>query len=72
MPFVQNGIKPRHIREPKLRLRSVVPQRGLRLLYCDYVECDGEGLFRLALMPYTFAPRVISGRWMGKVATIPF
>jgi hypothetical protein len=48
MPFVQNGIKPRHIREPKLRLRSVVPQRGLRLLYCDYVECDGEGLFRLA------------------------
>jgi hypothetical protein len=32
----------------KLRLRSVVPQRGLRLLYCDHVKCDGEGLFRLA------------------------
>ena len=56
----------------KLRLRSVVPQRGERLLYCDHIEQDGEGLFRLALMPYTFAPRVISGRWMDKVATIPF
>lgn len=32
----------------KLRLRSVVPQRGERLLYCDHVEHDGEGLFRLA------------------------
>lgn len=32
----------------KLRLRSVVPQRSLRLLYCDHVERDGEGLFRLA------------------------
>jgi hypothetical protein len=32
----------------KLRLRSVVPQRGERLLYCDHVEQDGEGLFRLA------------------------
>jgi len=32
----------------KLRLRSVVPNRGERLLYCDHVEQDGEGLFRLA------------------------
>jgi bifunctional non-homologous end joining protein LigD len=32
----------------KLRLRAVVPQRGERLLYCDHVEGDGEGLFRLA------------------------
>jgi bifunctional non-homologous end joining protein LigD len=31
----------------KLRLRSVVPQRGERLLYCDHIEQDGEGLFRL-------------------------
>jgi bifunctional non-homologous end joining protein LigD len=33
--------------ERKLRLRSVVLQRGERLLYCDHVEHDGEGLFRL-------------------------
>jgi bifunctional non-homologous end joining protein LigD len=32
----------------KLRLRSVLPQRSERLLYCDHVENDGEGLFRLA------------------------
>jgi ATP-dependent DNA ligase len=31
----------------KLRLRSVVPQRGDRVLYCDHVENDGEGRFRL-------------------------
>jgi bifunctional non-homologous end joining protein LigD len=29
----------------KLRLRRIVPQRGHRLLYCDHVENDGEGLF---------------------------
>ncbi len=34
--------------ERKLRLRSVVPRRGDRLLYSDRVEADGEGLFRLA------------------------
>jgi len=32
----------------KLRLHAVVPERGERLLYCDHVEHDGEGLFRLA------------------------
>jgi bifunctional non-homologous end joining protein LigD len=32
----------------KLRLCRVVPQRGERLLYCDHVEGEGEGLFRLA------------------------
>jgi len=32
----------------KLRLRRVVPRRGERLLYCDHIEGDGEGLFRLA------------------------
>jgi len=32
----------------KLRLRSVVPRGGERLLYCDHVDRDGEGLFRLA------------------------
>jgi bifunctional non-homologous end joining protein LigD len=31
----------------KLRLRAVVPRRTERLLYCDHVEHDGEGLFRL-------------------------
>jgi ATP-dependent DNA ligase len=32
----------------KLRLRRVVPKRGERLLCCDHVEGEGEGLFRLA------------------------
>jgi hypothetical protein len=32
----------------KLRLHRVVPKRGERLVYCDHVERDGEGLFRLA------------------------
>jgi bifunctional non-homologous end joining protein LigD len=32
----------------KVRLRSLVPQHGERLLYCDHIEQDGEGLFRLA------------------------
>ena len=31
----------------KLRLRAVVPNRAERLLYCDHVEAEGEGLFRL-------------------------
>ena len=34
--------------ERKLRLQSVVPKRGERLLYCDHIEGDGGGLFRLA------------------------
>jgi bifunctional non-homologous end joining protein LigD len=33
----------------KLRLRSVVPNHGERLLYCDHVDGDGEKLFRLAV-----------------------
>jgi bifunctional non-homologous end joining protein LigD len=32
----------------KLWLRSMLPSRGERLLYCDHIEVDGEGLFRLA------------------------
>lgn len=32
----------------KLRLRAVVPKRGERLLYCDHIDGDGDGLFRLA------------------------
>ena len=32
----------------KLRLRRVVPRLGERLLYCDHVETDGQGLFQLA------------------------
>ncbi len=32
----------------KLRLRRVVAERGERLLYCDHIDGDGEGLFRLA------------------------
>lgn len=34
--------------ERKQQLRSVMPQSGERLLYCDYIEQDGERLFRLA------------------------
>jgi bifunctional non-homologous end joining protein LigD len=32
----------------KLRLHAVVPKAGERLLYCDHIDTDGEGLFRLA------------------------
>jgi bifunctional non-homologous end joining protein LigD len=32
----------------KLRLHAAVSKRGERLLYCDHIERDGEGLFRLA------------------------
>jgi hypothetical protein len=33
----------------KVRLRSVVPERGERLLFCDHIEQDVERLFRLAV-----------------------
>ena len=32
----------------KQRLRSLIPSRGERLLYCDHVEHHGERLFQLA------------------------
>jgi bifunctional non-homologous end joining protein LigD len=32
----------------KMRLRAVVPHSREHLLYCDHVDKDGEGLFRLA------------------------
>lgn len=32
----------------KLRLRAVVANKGERLLYCDHIEGEGEGLFSLA------------------------
>jgi hypothetical protein len=32
----------------KLRLHAVVPRQSERLLYCDHIDRDGEGLFRLA------------------------
>lgn len=32
----------------KLRLHAVVPRRGECLLYCDHIDGDGAGLFRLA------------------------
>jgi bifunctional non-homologous end joining protein LigD len=32
----------------KLRLHALVPKRGERLLYCDHINVDGDGLFRLA------------------------
>jgi bifunctional non-homologous end joining protein LigD len=32
----------------KLRLHAVVPKRGERLLYCDHIDQDGNGMFRVA------------------------
>jgi bifunctional non-homologous end joining protein LigD len=45
-----NGKDLRHLPliERKHRLRSVVRQGGNRLVYCDHIEQDGKGLFRLA------------------------
>lgn len=36
----------------KLRLRAVILKRSERLLYCDHIDQDGEGLFRLGFDPY--------------------
>ena len=46
----RNGEDTRYLplTDRKLRLRRVVPKRGERLLYCDHIDTDGEGLFRLA------------------------
>jgi bifunctional non-homologous end joining protein LigD len=32
----------------KLRLRAVMPKAAERLFYCDHIDGDGHGLFRLA------------------------
>src|SRR5215469_855339 len=46
----RNGEDTRYLplTERKLQLRSVVPKKGERLLYCDHVEENGETLFKLA------------------------
>jgi bifunctional non-homologous end joining protein LigD len=46
----RNGEDTRYLplSDRKLRLRRVVTKRGERLLYCDHIDGDGEGLFRLA------------------------
>ena len=46
----RNGEDTRYLplTDRKQRLRTVVPKRGERLLYCDHVDGDGEGLFGLA------------------------
>ena len=46
----QNGEDLRYLPliDRKLRLHAVVPKRGERLHYCDHIDGDGEGLFRLA------------------------
>ena len=46
----RNGEDTRYLplSERKLRLRRVVSNKSERLLYCDYISGDGEGLFRLA------------------------
>jgi bifunctional non-homologous end joining protein LigD len=46
----RNGEDTRYlpVTDRKLRLRRIVPKRAERLLYCDHIDGDGEGLFRLA------------------------
>lgn len=46
----RNGEDTRYIPliDRKQRLRRVVPKASLRLFYCDHIEADGDGLFRLA------------------------
>src|ERR1051326_1543120 len=46
----RNGEDTRYLplSDRKLRLRAVVPKRAQRLLYCDHLADDGEGLYRLA------------------------
>jgi bifunctional non-homologous end joining protein LigD len=46
----RNGEDTRYLplSERKLRLRRIAPKLGERLLYCDHIDGDGEGLFRLA------------------------
>lgn len=46
---IRNGEDLRYLPliDRKLRLHAVVPKRGERLLYCDHIESDGEGLFRV-------------------------
>ena len=41
-------LRTRPLIERKRRLRLVVPRGGERLLYCDHIEANGEGLFRAA------------------------
>src|ERR1700730_7167427 len=41
------GRRSKPVAERKVRLRSVIPKCDERLLYCDHVEQDSEGLFRL-------------------------
>jgi len=36
------------LNDRKLRLQAVMPKRAQRLLYCDHIDADGQGLFRLA------------------------
>jgi bifunctional non-homologous end joining protein LigD len=46
----RNGEDTRYLplSDRKLRLHAAVPKGGERLLYCDHIDGDGEGLFRLA------------------------
>ena|ERR1700730_2885404 len=41
------GRRSKPVADRKVRLRSVIPKCDERLLYCDHVEQDSEGLFRL-------------------------
>ena len=46
----RNGEDLRYLQlsDRKLRLRALVPQSSERLLFCDHIQHDGDGLFRLS------------------------
>jgi bifunctional non-homologous end joining protein LigD len=49
----------------KLRMHSIVASKGERLLYCDHVEQDGSGMFRLVCDS-------VSDAWSKRVTITPW
>ena len=58
--------------ERKLELRRLIPKQSEQLLYCNHIEGDGEGLFRLAcehdlegiVAKEKYAPYQSETRWL--------
>jgi len=48
LPSICFDLRYSPLTERKHRLRSILPKDSERVLYCDYVEHDGESLYRLA------------------------
>src|SRR4051812_47710189 len=40
------ALRPLPLTQRKQRLRALIPRNGDRLLYCDHVDGDGDGLFQ--------------------------